>query len=870
MNLKIKTLFASNVNILTLAALLTIFSIEISAQSAGVVRGRVSDAGGAIVVGATVRLENSQRGLVQTATTDDDGRFQFFNIPFDVYTLNVAQSGFAEAKRQIVLRSTVPVEAEILLAVADVNAQVTVSANNSETVEPTRSEYGVDRASVRNLTGALASRQIENLVLSVPGTSKDGKGTFHPRGAHYQASFVIDGIPVSDQLSTIYANNFDARNTEDLSVQLGNIAPEFGNKTSAVIQLTTQSGLGSGRRVFGGLTLGGDTFNSAEVGFKLGGEDFDKKFGYFISGAANRSSRFLDTPFQNASADFGSGQIITADGRGLHNRGANQNLFSRFDYTPNDANFFKLNLVLARSRFEIPNTASQELNGQDQVQENRSIAVYPSWQHIFNQNTALTIAPYLRISTTQADASAGDTPISFLQERRLPTYGIVANLAYSGGGHQFKTGIDTFVFPVSERFSFQLTDPNFNPLPTNSTATIRPDGSVVFAFDPNLTQTEINALLLNFNPNLIAYDRTILAQAAANNSNITGTPGFFNTSPRKTGKEFSAYVQDTFSYKNLTVSGGVRFDRYSFLIDATAISPRLGIAYRVPRVGTTLRFSYNRIAQTPSTENLLISESEDAATLVNPGTVALLGTRILKIPLERSNWFEFGGNQPLGRFGSVDAVYYSKQINDFHDNDQFLNTTIIFPIALSSGRVRGFDVRYESPDYKGFGGYLSLGAVRALVSPPFAGGLFLSGATPNDFGTQEFVIDHDQKLSVQTAVRYSKVRRGIFAQLLMRYDSGLVTGVTPNDIPALLANPDNAPGVALLNFNENPVRTRPRAIFDASVAYDFIRRDKFKMGVQFDALNLTNKIGLYNYLSVFGGTNYIPSRSFSGRLKIDF
>lgn len=40
--------------------------------------------------------------------------------------------------------------------------------------------------------------------------------------------------------------------------------------------------------------------------------------------------------------------------------------------------------------------------------------------------------------------------------------------------------------------------------------------------------------------------------------------------------------------------------------------------------------------------------------------------------------------------------------------------------------------------------------------------------------------------------------------------------------------------------------------------------------MQFDALNLTNRIGLYNYLSVFGGTSYIPSRSFNVRLKVDF
>ncbi|MBA2501242.1 MAG: TonB-dependent receptor [Pyrinomonadaceae bacterium] len=839
------------------------------AQSSGVVRGSVTDASGAVVVGASVRLVNATSGYAQETTTNDDGRFTFFNVPFNSYTLRIRQAGFADVEREVALRSNVPLETEVRLAVGGVAEEVTVTGDVLESVEPARSEYAVDGTSIRNLTGALPSRQIENLVLSVPGTAKDGKGTFHPRGAHYQASFVIDGVPVSDQLSTIYANNFDARNTESLSVQLGNIAPEFGNKASAVIQVTTQSGLGSGRFVFGSLSVGGGSFNSGEVGFKLGGQTKDNRFGYFLSGAANRTARFLDTPFQNAVADFGNGRIITADGRGLHNNGAGQSFFSRFDYVPNERNFFKLNLVLARSRFDVPNLASQELNGQDQVQENRNLAVYPSWQHVFNSRLVMTIAPYLRISTAASDASPGDTPITFTQDRRLPTYGVVANLAYTGRGHQIKTGIDAFVFPVGERFSFQLTDPTFNPLPANSRATIRADGTVDFAFDPNLSPAEINNLLLSFNPNLLPYDRTISVQAAANNSVITGAPRFFNTAPRQTGRQFSAYVQDTFTYRRLTVSGGVRFDRYSFLVREMAVSPRIGAAFRLTD-STTLRASYNRIAQTPSTENLLISESEDAASLVNPGTVALLGTRLLRIPLERANWFEVGVGQRLGRFGRVDAAYYRKRVRDLHDNDQFLNTTIIFPISLARGRVDGFDVKFDSARRAGFGGYFTVGTVRAVVTPPFSGGLFLSGATPEDFGGSEFIIDHDQKLNIQGALQYDNERNGFFAQLLARYDGGLVTGVSAADRAALLASPDNASGAALLNFDEQPVRTKPRTIIDASIGYDFIRRENTRVGVQFDALNLTNRIGLYNYLSVFGGTNYIPSRSFNMRLKLDF
>jgi hypothetical protein len=42
------------------------------------------------------------------------------------------------------------------------------------------------------------------------------------------------------------------------------------------------------------------------------------------------------------------------------------------------------------------------------------------------------------------------------------------------------------------------------------------------------------------------------------------------------------------------------------------------------------------------------------------------------------------------------------------------------------------------------------------------------------------------------------------------------------------------------------------------------------MGLQFDALNLTNKQGVYNFLSVFSGTHYIAPRNYSLRLKVNF
>ena len=838
------------------------------AQSAGVIRGTVTDDSGGAIAGVVVAIANTTSGYRQEVTTNEAGRYVFLNLPFNTYTLVVSHPGFSVVAAEAALSTNVPVEQNITLAIAAVGERVEVTAGGSS-IEPTRSDYAIDAISLQNLMSAMPSRQIENLVLSVPGIIKDGKGVFHARGAHNQSSFVIDGIPVSDQLSAIYANNFDARNIEGLSVQLGNIAPEFGNKTSAVIQVSTQSGLGRGRPIFGSVNIGGGSFGSGEVSFKLGGERRSKTFGWFVSGANSFTSRYLDPPFQSATADFGDRRVVTAGGAGLDNYGNGQSMFTRFDYVPNERNFMKLNVVAARSRFNVANTPSQHLNGQRQVQQNRNLAIYPSWQHVFNSHWVTTVAPYLRLSSAISLPSPGDTPVTFSVSRRLSTAGTVANATYVGAGHQLKFGIDAFVFPSREAFAFQITDPAFNPLPARSTAQLHPDGTALFAFDPALTEAETNALLLGFNPNLVGYDRTIHTQAAANGSAITGTPREFTTEPKRTGHQFSAYIQDTLRYRNLTIAGGVRLDRYRFLSAETAVSPRVGLSYRMDPTGTIVRVSYNRVVQTPSTENLLISGTDAAATLVNPLTIRLFGSRIRQIRAERSHWIELGVRQDVGRLGSFDVALYRKRLRDLHDNDQFLNTTIIFPIAISRGRVQGVDARFDTARKAGFGGYFSLGFVQALVTPPFSGGLFLSGASVDTFGGEEFVIDHDQRQTMQGAVQYSG-KRGLVAQILVRHDGGLVTGVSGSDAPALARNPDTAAGLALLDLTSGIVRVKPRTIVDASVGSDLLRRGRTRVGVQADLLNLTNTPGLYNYLSVFGGTNYIPPRTLNVRLRLDF
>ena len=66
-----------------------------------------------------------------------------------------------------------------------------------------------------------------------------------------------------------------------------------------------------------------------------------------------------------------------------------------------------------------------------------------------------------------------------------------------------------------------------------------------------------------------------------------------------------------------------------------------------------------------------------------------------------------------------------------------------------------------------------------------------------------------------------------------------------------------APGTE--NDDHNPPRIAPRNLFDLSVGDDnLFHGDRYKWSLQFTVINLTNKVALYNFLSTFSGTHYVP------------
>jgi hypothetical protein len=353
----------------------------------------------------------------------------------------------------------------------------------------------------------------------------------------------------------------------------------------------------------------------------------------------------------------------------------------------------------------------------------------------------------------------------------------------------------------------------------------------------------------------VQYDRNPLVE----HFRMSGADvGQFSFDGQSTGQNVAVFAQDTLTpMPDLHVSLGVRVDRYKLLVDETAVSPRIGVAYHVHDSGTVFRASYNRIFMPPFSENLLLSSSPEARALAPNAADA--GE---DVHAERQHAFEIGWQQALASHAKLDVAYYRKNIRNVADVDQFLDTTVTFPLSVAKGVAQGVEARLDVPLHGGVSGYISISRATILLTAPLTGGLFL-GEVPAP--GEEFYADHDQRWQSQFGVSFEAPSRRIFGSVSGRYDSGI-----PFELPEGFDAQtfDDPQALTLVNLDSG--RARPRTIVDAMAGSEIYRRGSTRLELQGGVLNLLDTTYLLNFLSIFNGTHYGAPRTWTARLKVAF
>ena len=258
----------------------------------GTVSGVVSDPAGAVVTNAQVKLENPINGNRYEVTTNARGEFVFNNVPFDQYTLQVSANSFAVTSQPLVVRSNVPLKAEVKLQVATATLSIDIAAQEGLVVPDSAStQVTLAEDFVRRNPRVNRNRSLQELVATTPGTATENNGLIHFRGVDDGTLYVMDGVPIVDRLDAVSASPIDTDSINSMQVITGNIPAEFGGRNGAVVVVHPKSGIDT--PLNGALHLGGADFNTRDLAAGAGGK-LSKQFGFFFNGATHRSARFLD------------------------------------------------------------------------------------------------------------------------------------------------------------------------------------------------------------------------------------------------------------------------------------------------------------------------------------------------------------------------------------------------------------------------------------------------------------------------------------------------------------------------------------------------------------------------------------------------
>jgi outer membrane receptor protein involved in Fe transport len=339
-----------------------------------------------------------------------------------------------------------------------------------------------------------------------------------------------------------------------------------------------------------------------------------------------------------------------------------------------------------------------------------------------------------------------------------------------------------------------------------------------------------------------------------------GTPGSFDFAGAKPDLEQSAFVQDQIRLGKWTLSAGLRWDHYQLLVNQNAVSPRLGLAYYFPKLDLVLHASYDRIFQTPSAKNILLSSSPE---------VVSLSDLVLRLPVAPShgNYYEVGLSK--GFFGEMklDANVFSRRVNNFADDDQLLSTAVSFPIAFDKAYIYGLEGKIEIPHWRRIDGFVSYSYSVGSAYLPITGGLFLGNDATSALRqlTGRFWVSQDQRDTVRSRVRYQFTDR-VWGGIGAEYGSGLPFAFAGTEQEALAQYSQQV--VDRINFDKG--RVRPALSVGASLGADIRRTEKLTVRIQADVENINNRLNVIDFGGLFSGNAIGPPRSFALRLTSSF
>lgn len=589
---------------------------------------------------AVIEVKSQDGEIVSSGVSNGAGEFKIAVPNRGTYSVSAVQETYRSEYVVLTLGEEPQKPLTLTLSKTEEVSLVVVSPLPPIQTKASSETYSLSRKEIEILPRG-NNIDLDQLLLTIPSAVNGSLGQVHIHQEHGNIQYRIDGVPIPDTVSTTFSDVISPRAWERADIVLGGMEANVGNKTAALVDITTKSGT---KPAFGSIQMFGGSNKTINPSFEYGGT-IGQKFRYYVLNSLRSTDRGIDPPTLGHSV--------------FHDQSERNQTMFRGDYQHDNNNNFTLLFLNSIAKYQIPTASGQTPNptivdllpagfipapsqmvNENQKENNQYGQLV--WRHDINTRNFFSLAAYFR----QTRATFTTDPLNvlaYVQDAAEPfSSGSQDRTGYSGG-----VRLD-YTFVHSKEHLIKA------------------------GFQINRTQAINKTRLFTFLDDGLGNPIGGVINRNADNRLIGWRQGF--------------WIQDQWTpNEHWTINIGVRADSVQYLRDEGQLSPRIGVTYRY-NPAHAFHAYYGRMFTPPNLETISFAKLNTAGTKAAPEDAANNLPRA-----ERAHYFQIGSTHALTDWATLQLTGYYKLAHYFLDAGQFGTTPLLNSYAFERGWTRGAD-----------------------------------------------------------------------------------------------------------------------------------------------------------------------------------
>jgi outer membrane cobalamin receptor len=696
----------------------------------------------------TVELRDQEGTIIDTQVTNEQGKFILAPPKPGIYSVRAIQSPLSSESAILKIETDPFIEVTLTLAHRQELTLEVVGSLPPIQHRLSSETYAVSRKDIEELPRG-NNIGLHDVLLTLPSAVDGALKQVHIRQDHANFQFRIDGVPVPESVSSVFTDVISPRSWERADIILGGPEAQFGNKTAAVIDVTTKSGA---QPDFGSLQFFGGSNETLNPAFEYGGT-VGSAFRFYLMNSFVSTNRGINPPTL--------GKTLFHD-----QSNQNQSLF-RGDWQVDNQNSVTWLFLNSIAKFQIPtrpglaanptivgliqgdNPGFEPVNSQhvDEFQKENNQYSHLVWRHDWSRDRFFSLAGFFQHSRATFTTDPLNV-LAFTEDPDEPfSAGDQDRWAYSGG------------------------------IRLDYTHRLHPDHLIKTGFQIQRTQ---------------AVNKTRLSAFLRDGAgDPIGGVISRNADNRTIGWREEFWIQDQWTpWDQWTFNVGVRFDQIQALTNDGQVSPRVGATYAMTP-NHVFHIFYGRLFTPPNLEGVPFLQLDTIGTTAEPEN---LTNRTVEP--ERAHYFEVGSSHALGDSVSIELTGYYKLNKNLSDAGQFGTTPLLNYFAFKKGWQRGIDLAVKAKFMDNLYGRANVAWGQCRGKKLQSGHFLLEQGEIDDINSRSGVFCDHMQLVTSSALLTYRPFAGTTITGQMLFGSGLRTAE-----PGEKTNSGNSPSHTTYNLS---------------------------------------------------------------------